>query len=173
LDPNEWIQIDRNYRQQIQLKKRLLNSSHREDLFCYKDEAYAGAMETLNMLIDYLPNQYPNMFETNHSKTKITNLITNETFNLTESDHLHPLEIATRLVQEDLVIMQRNSTEETYHANVIHFSLLCKTRIFLFIGFSSLFSIWMVTQIEIWFTISSCSYATCSIFSREITHING
>lgn len=81
-------------------------------------------METLKMLIEYLPNQYPNMFQTNHSKTEITNLITKQTFNLTESDHLHPLEISALLVQEDLVIMQQNSTEEIYHANVIQYYLI-------------------------------------------------
>jgi len=121
LDTNEWIQIDPNYRQQIQLKQQLLNSCYRSDLFQYTDEAYAGAMETLKMLIEYLPNQYPNMFQRNHSKTKIINLITKQTFNLTESDHLHPLEIASLLVQEDLVIMQRNSNQDTYHANVIQY----------------------------------------------------
>jgi predicted nucleic acid-binding OB-fold protein len=122
LDINEWIQIDPNYRQQIELKKILLKSSRRKDLFIYKDEAYAGAMEILKMLIEYLPNQYPNMFQTNHSKTKIINLITKQIFNLTESDHLHPLEIASFLVQEDLVIMQQNPNLETYHANVIQYN---------------------------------------------------
>ncbi len=118
---DEWIQIDPNYREQIKLKQTLLNSSRRSDLFLYKDEAYEGSMEALKMLIEYLPNQYPNMFHTNHSKTKIINLITNQTFNLTESDHSHPLEIAAYLVQEDLVIMQRNSNEQTYHANVTQY----------------------------------------------------
>jgi hypothetical protein len=73
------------------------------------------------MLIEYLPNQYPNMFQTNHSKTEIRNLITNQTYNLTQSDHLHPFEIAALLVQEDLVLMQRNPKEETYYANVIQY----------------------------------------------------
>jgi hypothetical protein len=118
LDVNEWIQIDPNYRHEIQLKQDLLSSSRRNDLFIYKDDAYAGAMETLEMLIEYLPYHYPNMFQRNHSKTKIMNLITGETFDLTEVDHMHPLEIAAHLIQEDLVILQRNPNEETYHANV-------------------------------------------------------
>jgi len=145
LDINQWIQIDPNYRQQIELKKRLLKSSHRKDLFMYKDEAYAGAMETLKMLIEYLPNQYPNMFQTNHSKTKIINLITKQIFNLTESDHLHPLEIASLLIQEDLVIMQLNSNLETYHANVIQYDFNYSYKNKFYIGIICLFSIWMVT----------------------------
>lgn len=119
LDPHEWIQIDPHYRQQIQLKEKIFHGNRREDFFLCKDEAYEGAMEILKMLIDYLPDQYPNMFEKNHSKSKIINLITNEIFDLTQSDHFHPLEIAALLVQEDLVIMQRHPTEDTYHANVI------------------------------------------------------
>jgi hypothetical protein len=123
LDTNEWIKIDSNYREQIKLKGKLLNSSRRNDLFICKKEAYAGAMETLEMLIEYLPHQYPNMFQGNHSKTQITNLITKQTFDLTQSDHKHPLEIASLLVQEDLVIMQRHPDEEIYHANVIEYSV--------------------------------------------------
>ncbi len=121
MDIHEWIQIDPNYREEIRLKQDLLNGTQRNDLFICKEEAYAGAMETLQMLIEYLPYQYPHMFQRNHSKTKIINLITKQTFNLTESDHLHPLEIASLLVQEDLVIMQRNSNQDTYHANVIQY----------------------------------------------------
>lgn len=120
MDLHQWIQIDRNYRREIQLKEEILNGPHRGDFFLCKNETYAAAMEVLTMLIDYLPHQYPNMFENTHSKSKITNLITNRTFDLTRSDHLHPLEIAALLVQEDLVIMQRNSTDDTYHANVNH-----------------------------------------------------
>lgn len=121
LDPKEWIQIDPNYRKQLALKQKLLETSRRDDLFITKHETYSASMEVLKMLIDYLPNQYPNMFQTNHSKTKIHNLITKQTFNLTESNHLHPLEISALLVQEDLVIMQRPNNQEIYHANVIQY----------------------------------------------------
>ncbi len=74
------------------------------------------------------------------------NLITGQTFNLTESDHKHPLEIAALLVQEDLVIMQRPPNEEKYYANVItaYISFVIY-KINSSIGISSLFSIWMVT----------------------------
>ncbi|CAF1489481.1 unnamed protein product [Adineta ricciae] len=119
LNTHEWIQIDRNYREELVLKENLLNSNRRCDIFICKDEAYGGAMETLQMLIEHLPNQYPNMFQRNHSRTKITNLITGQTFSLTEPDHKHPLEIASLLVQEDLVIMQRPANEETYYANAL------------------------------------------------------
>lgn len=114
----EWIEIDPAYRTQIGLKKELLQSPRRHDLLIFNDQAYAGSMETLEMLIDYLPWQFPNMFQRNSSKTKITNLITGDTFDITAMNQMHPLEIASLLVQEDLVIMQRDPTEETYHANV-------------------------------------------------------
>lgn len=123
LDINEWIQIDPNYRQQIQLKEKLLNSSRRDDLFMCKDSAYDASMEVLKMLIEHLPYQYPNMFQRNHSKTKIINLITQQTFDLTTADHLHPLEIAALLVQEDLVIMQPDPKNETYYTNVMEYFL--------------------------------------------------
>ena len=173
MDTNKWIEIDSNYREQIKLKQKLLNSSRRNDIFLHKKEAYAGSMEALKMLIEYLPYQYPNMFHGNHSKTKITNLITDQTFDLTESNHLHPLEIASLLVQEDLVIMQQHPDQEIYHANVILYYLDLIRNVRFCSGIISLFPIWMVTKIKIWFTISISSYSTCSIFSRKITNVNG
>lgn len=78
-------------------------------------------MELLKMFIEHLPYQYPNMFQRNHSRTKIMNLITGDKFDLTDTNLMHPLEIASLLVQEDLVIMQRHPTEDIYHANVIRY----------------------------------------------------
>ena len=130
LDLHQWIQIDRNYREQIRLKQKLFNSHRRADLFFCKEETDASAMETLRMLIEHLPAQYPNMFEGNHSKTRITNLITQQTFDLTDSNHLHPLEIAALLVQEDLVIMQQKPNDETYYANVRFFLCILISEIF-------------------------------------------
>ena len=115
---HQWIEIDPTYRTQIQLKQDLFHSSRRDDLLIYNDQAYAGSMETLEMLSDHLPFQFPNMFQRNSSKTKIHNLITGQTFDLTTLNQMHPLEIASLLVQEDLVIMQLDPNQETYHANV-------------------------------------------------------
>ena len=172
---HEWIEIDRNYRREIQLKEQILNGPHRDDFFLCKDETYDAAMEVLTMFIDYLPHQYPNMFENSHSKSTITNLITRKTFDLTRSNHMHPLEIAARLVQEDLVIMQQHPTEETYHANVRETTDRSSWNSFDLssVGFSRVFPIGMVTEIEIWFAFSLCSYASSAIFSRKTSHIDG
>ena len=173
MNTHEWIQIDPNYREELALKEKLLNSHRRYDIFICKDEAYGGAMETLQMLIEHLPNQYPNMFQRNHSRTKITNLITGQTFSLTEPDHKHPLEIASLLVQEDLVIMQRPANEDTYYANVrksFFLMLLGNQNVS---GISCLFPIGMAPEIQIRVTISIRSYATCTIFPRETKSIDG
>lgn len=147
MNTHEWIQIDPNYREEVALKEKLLHSNRRGDIFICKDEAYAGAMEVLQMLIEHLPYQYPNMFQRNHSRTKITNLITGQTFSLTEPDHKHPLEIASLLVQEDLVIMQRPANEETYYANVMEFVFCMLHENKNVSGISCLFSIGMATEI--------------------------
>ena len=146
---HQWIEIDPQYRVQIDEKKSLLKSSRRNDLLIYNDDAYAGSLETLEMLIDYLPSQFPQMFERNSLKTKIFNRITEETFDLSALNEIHPLEIASRLVQEDLIIMQLNPNEQTYHANVRHrhehFRSLLRNR-FVFLGVVRLFSIGLVTE---------------------------
>ena len=118
MDLHQWIEIDPSYREQLQLKEELLHSPRREELFIVNDEAYAPSRETLEMLIDHLPSQFPNMFKRNASRTTISNLITGQTFDLNAKDDRHPLEIAALLVQEDLVVMQLDEAGESYHANV-------------------------------------------------------
>lgn len=118
MELHEWIEIDPSYREQLQLKQALFQGPHRDDVFIVKDDAYAACVETLQMLIDHLPSQYPNMFQSNASRTTITNRITGQTFEIAAMDQRHPLEIAALLVQEDLVVMELDVAGEAYHANV-------------------------------------------------------
>ncbi|CAF1659843.1 unnamed protein product, partial [Didymodactylos carnosus] len=115
LIPDEWIEIDCHYRQHMSLKRDLFNE-RKNDVLMYKSMTEKGSKEVLDMLIDYLPQRFPNMFR--KTKTGIDNLITGESFNLTEKLSIHPLEIGSRLVQEDLVLMQYEPIDEMYHANV-------------------------------------------------------
>ena len=118
MELHQWIEIDPFYREQLQLKQELLQGPRREDVFIVKDDAYAACLETLQMLIDHLPSQYPHMFQSNAARTTITNRITGQTFDITAMEQRHPLEIAALLVQEDLVVMELDPAEEAYHANV-------------------------------------------------------
>lgn len=119
MDLHRWIELDDSYRHDIALKNQLLNSDRRPDLFMHDDQVYDACLETLQLLIEHLPKQYPNMFERNRTKTMIINHITGESFNTTGDVHrIHPLEIAARLVQEDFAVLQLNPITDSYHAQV-------------------------------------------------------
>lgn len=83
-----WIEIDQHYESELSEKRKLLASRHGE-VFAALPQGLAGSTEVLEMLLDYLPKHFPALFS---SDLKI-------------DSNLHPLEAASLLVQEDLVIM--------------------------------------------------------------------
>ncbi len=115
LNTDEWIEIDCHYRKYIAVKRDLLNERN-EAVFMFKDGTETASREVLDMLVDYLPQRFPNMFR--KTANGIDNLITNESFDLVGNIRMHPLNIASRLIQEDLVIMQHDPQDGLYHANV-------------------------------------------------------
>lgn len=88
MDLDKWIEIDEHFESEISAKKQLLSQKH-DLVFASTPQGLAGSVETLERLIDYLPIHFPQKFA-----------------KPIEIDHsLHPLEFASLLVQEDLVIM--------------------------------------------------------------------
>lgn len=85
---DSWIEIDEHYESEIAQKHELLRNQHQE-VFAELPQGLAGSKEVLEMLIDYLPKHFPERFS---KKMQV-------------DENLHPLEVASLLVQEDLVIM--------------------------------------------------------------------
>lgn len=88
MDLDTWIEIDQHYDSEISQKRELLEKRH-EEVFAALPAGDVGSFEVLEMLLEYLPKHFPDQFE---------NQIEYDT-------NLHPLEAASLLVQEDLVIM--------------------------------------------------------------------
>ena len=88
MDLDKWIEIDEHFQSEIDQKKDLLENKH-DLVFAGLPEGLAGSIETLEMLIEYLPRHFPDRFK---APVKV-------------DPNLHPLEAASLLVQEDLVIM--------------------------------------------------------------------
>ena len=65
-----------------------------------------GAREVLELLVAHLTSAFPQVYRKTGSQ--LVNTATHETWNLAKS-HLHPLELAGRLVQEDLCLLGRAS----------------------------------------------------------------
>lgn len=107
LDLDDWIQIDRAYPDEMALKRQLLGQRHRE-VFVAQPAAHAACQETLDALAAHLARRFPDYFSA--ANGQLHNRLTDETWRLTGAqphDSLpHPLELAARLVQEDLCLMQ-------------------------------------------------------------------
>lgn len=111
LDLRDWIAPDERMALELRDKERLLCERHHE-VFAALPAAAEGAAEVLALLVDHLPRRFPTLY--NRVDERLDNLVTGERWNLAECA-LHPLDLAGRLVQEDLCLMQRPEGAETYH----------------------------------------------------------
>ena len=109
LDLREWIEPDGRMVVELEEKERLLRERHGE-VFAALPEAMAGSREVLDLLVAYLPMQFPTVYK--HEGNILHNVATGQSWDLSQTA-LHPLDLAGRLVQEDLCLMQKDvNTEE-------------------------------------------------------------
>lgn len=101
LKPERWIEIDRNYASDMAEKRRLLQSRHGE-VFAALPEAAAASRELLAHVTAHLLAVFPGRFRRAGETVEV--LETGDRYRL--DGPLHPLDLAARLVQEDLCLMQ-------------------------------------------------------------------
>ena len=151
--PAEWIEIDRQYGEQLKLKEALLGESH-DEVFAALDGTEAAGREVLLLLAEHLATHFPHWFAltgvsadgvarygrshsamaepeaddratddsaavraaaaddrstddraTDDAGRRLTNRLTGRRYDLGDAS-MHPLDLAARLVQEDLCLMQ-------------------------------------------------------------------
>ncbi|RAK97476.1 uncharacterized protein BO80DRAFT_458099 [Aspergillus ibericus CBS 121593] len=109
---DEWIELDNHYLRYHADKARRIQE--RGDKCCRTaPEAMDAAIELLEELTSYLPERYPSMFR--KTPTGITNLLTTETFNITQRPLPEdPMTICARLIQDDIAIMLEKPDGEYY-----------------------------------------------------------
>ena len=90
LDLALWIEIDENYESEIFLKQKLFKQNHNQ-VFASISRGLEGSYETLNLIQNHLTVNFPSYFESADFS----------------QDGKHPLEVASRNVQEDLVVMSK------------------------------------------------------------------
>lgn len=110
LDLHEWIEIDEHFANELAEKERLLRERH-HDVFAVLPEALAGSMEVLELLAAHLPVRFPTLYR--GEGDLLYNRVTQQRWNLSQQV-LHPLDLAGRLVQEDLCVMQCDSATNLY-----------------------------------------------------------
>jgi len=122
LDLRNWIEPDERMASELAEKERLLCERH-HDVFAALPEAAEGSAEVLELLAAHLPTRFPQLFRREGSL--LHHLVTRQSWDLSQNV-LHPLDLAGRLVQEDLCLMQLDPTTRLYR--LIGASLCFPTR---------------------------------------------
>ncbi len=100
------IEIDRDYGEHMAERRRLLAERHGE-VFAARPGSDAARRAVLDLLARHLPEHHPGWFA--RAGTTLRNHLTGECWDLA-SPAFDPLEIAGRLVQEDLCLIEPGAT---------------------------------------------------------------
>jgi hypothetical protein len=102
LDRKNWIEIDENFAEELALKDRLLNH-HYSEVFAWLPGTQTSQQEVLDLLLEHLLEYFPQRYR-RHNQT-IKNITTEQVWHIADFETV-PLDLAGRLVQEDLLLMQ-------------------------------------------------------------------
>jgi dimethylamine monooxygenase subunit A len=117
LKPADWIEIDSRYGQEIALRKSLLEE-RRPEVLAALPGSEAACREVLDQLAGFLPERFPDLFE--RAGSELANRVSGDRWSM-DGDVPDPLDIAGRLVQEDLCILQEVEGELRLTAGVLCF----------------------------------------------------
>ncbi|MGH7041992.1 MAG: heme-dependent oxidative N-demethylase subunit alpha family protein, partial [Acetobacteraceae bacterium] len=102
----DWIERDERYPEEMALRRALLAERH-DEVFGALAASAAARRETLALLAAHLPARFPDGFA--RTGRTLRNLLTGEAWNLADPP-VDPLELAGRLVQEDLCLVRLDET---------------------------------------------------------------
>ncbi len=102
LNLQQWIEIDEHFADELALKDKLLKNYY-SDVFASLPESQPSQQEVLDLLLNHLLEQFPLHYR--RQGITIENLITKQAWNIADFEAV-PLDLAGRLVQEDLLLMQ-------------------------------------------------------------------
>ncbi len=117
LDPDHWIEVDDLLAEQLKQKDELFASKH-DIVFQAAGDTLEAQGEVLGLLMDYLPKRYPQIYEQSGDAITVTPIArTYDPANYAD----RPLELAARLVQDDLVLMRKQDGEHKLVAAALCF----------------------------------------------------
>ncbi len=111
------FEIDSDYADQMALRRRLLEE-RQEEVFAALPDSAQARRATLDLLSAHLPEHYPAWFA--RTRSRLVNHLTGEEWDLA-SPPCDPLELAGRLVQEDLCLMEPDPAGARLTAAVLCF----------------------------------------------------
>jgi hypothetical protein len=111
----DWFEFDRLYVPEMAERRRLLMTAH-GDVFAALPVSDSAREEALQLIIAALTRHQPDWFD--RDGAVLRNLLTGETWDIGSAD---PLELAGRLVQEDLCLIQSGDEGPVFTAAVLCF----------------------------------------------------
>lgn len=118
LDAENWLTVDKNYITQHGVRTAILADKKHRVLQCLPGSDDA-CIEVLGLVVDYLTAKYPAMYrivQADGNTKSIRNTETGEVFTLTPPfENMPPLEIAARLVCEDINILKQGRDGGDHH----------------------------------------------------------
>lgn len=118
----DWIKIDEHYAEQLRLRDRLMGDRH-DEVFAALPGSEAGQQESLELLLSHLLHCFPQHYQ--QQGDDIHNLTTGQRWRLGD---MPPLELAGRLVQEDLCLMEPGEQGYVLTAAALCFPLRWRLR---------------------------------------------
>ena len=113
----EWFEIDERYAEEMTEKQRLLRERYQE-VFATLPISDAARAETLHEIVANLTTHVPDWFA--REGNTLHNKLTGETWDVA-APRCDPLELAGRLVQEDLCLIQHSEEGPIFTAAVLCF----------------------------------------------------
>ena len=113
--PADWIEIDDRYPDEMAERRTLLATRHAE-VFAALPSSSAARAETLALLSDHLATHHPAWFP--RDGDTLHNRLTDEAWSLHDPP-LDPLDLAGRLVQEDLCLIRPDAAGPVLEAAVL------------------------------------------------------
>ena len=98
----EWIDIDQHFVKELALKDNLLKNQY-SDVFASIPESQSSQQAVLDLLLNHLLDYFPQYYQ--QQGTIIENRCTGQVWNIADFEAA-PLDLAGRLVQEDLLLLQ-------------------------------------------------------------------
>jgi hypothetical protein len=111
----DWLEIDDRYHPDMAERRRLLSTAH-ADVFAATPQSDAARQEALALIVGGLTTHHPDWFS--RDAATMRNHLTGEVW---QTAALDPLELAGRLVQEDLCLIQNGDDGPVFTAAVLCF----------------------------------------------------
>ncbi|KAK3628661.1 hypothetical protein LTR56_018476 [Elasticomyces elasticus] len=102
---DSWLMLDNRYREEQSLRERLLDNE-KAGVLQYLDGSEDACRETLEHIVAFLTRRFPDLFfRSPKDLNYLCNGITGAVFRVVDPLEQHPLEIAARLVMEDMNLL--------------------------------------------------------------------